>query len=68
MSELLKPHCWFSHEAAHLCMFQRSVIRKVNHPKMSRLVGKPTMWFRNRSDTNQAVQQQKQAGSLKFRI
>ena len=26
------------------------------------------MWFPNRSDTNQAVQSQKQAGSLKFGI
>ena len=33
---------------------------------LSRLVGKPTMWFRNRSDTNQAVQSQKQARDLKF--
>ena len=30
--------------------------------------GKPTMWFLNGSDTNQAVQSQKQARSLKFRI
>ena len=29
--------------------------------KMSRLVGKPTMWFPNRSDTNRPVQLQKQA-------
>ena len=36
--------------------------------KMSHLVGKPTMWFPNRADTNQAVQLQKQAGSLKFQI
>ena len=35
---------------------------------MSHLVGKPTMWFLNRSDTNQAAQSQKQARSLKFRI
>ena len=35
---------------------------------MSRLVGKPTMWFPNRSDTNRPVQAQKQARSLKFRI
>ena len=35
---------------------------------MSRLVRKPTMWLPNRSDTNQAVQSQKQARSLKFRI
>ena len=35
---------------------------------LSRLVGKPTMWFSNRSDTNQAAQSQKQARSLKFRL
>ena len=35
---------------------------------MSRLVGKPTMWFLNRSDTNRAAQAQKNARSLKFRI
>ena len=29
---------------------------------------KPTMWFPNKSDTNQAVQAQKRARSLKFRI
>ena len=33
---------------------------------MSRLVGKPTMWFSTRSDTNRAVLSQKQARSLKF--
>ena len=31
-------------------------------------MGKPTMWFPNRSDTNQPVQAQKRARSLKFRI
>ena len=36
--------------------------------KMSHLVEKPTMWFPNGSDTNQAVQSQKQARSLKFWI
>ena len=35
---------------------------------LSRLVGKPTMWFPNRSYTNRAVQSQKRARSLKFRI
>ena len=35
---------------------------------MSRLVGKPTMWFPNRSDTNWPVQLQKRARSLKFRL
>ena len=36
--------------------------------KLSRLVGKPTMWFPNRSDTNRPVKAQKRARSLKFRI
>ena len=31
-------------------------------------MGNPTMWFPNRLDTNQAVQSQKQARSLKFQI
>ena len=35
---------------------------------LSRLVGKPTMWFPNRSDINQAAQSQKQARGLKFWI
>ena len=39
-----------------------------NLDEMSRLVGKPTIWFPNRSDTNQPVQVQKRARSLKFRI
>ena len=33
---------------------------------LSRLVGKPTMWFSNRSDTNWSVSSQKMARSLKF--
>ena len=35
---------------------------------LSRLVGKPTIWFPNGSDSNQAVQSQKQARRLKFQI
>ena len=35
---------------------------------MNRLVGKPTMWFSNRSDTNLAVQAQKMAREWKFWI
>ena len=31
-------------------------------------MGKPTMWFSNRSDTNQPVQAQKRDRSLKFFI
>ena len=45
----------------------RNTIASVAH-KLSHLVGKPTMWFPNRSDTNPAVQAQKQARNLKFRI
>ena len=38
--------------------------------ELSRLVGKPTMWFPNRSDTNRPVQSQKmdrEAGNFGFR-
>ena len=35
---------------------------------MSRVVRKPTFWFPTWSDTNQAVQPQKMARGLKFRI
>ena len=35
---------------------------------MSRLVGKPTMWFPTRSDINRPVQFQKKSRRLKFRI
>ena len=38
------------------------------HPNFSHLMRKATMWFFNMSDINQAVQAQKQARSLKFRI
>ena len=48
-----KRNCWFCHGQAYY---------------LSRLVGKPTMWFPTRSDTNRAVQSQEQARSLKFRI
>ena len=41
---------------------------KSDKKEVSRLVGKPTMWFPNRSDTNRPVQAQKRARSLKFRI
>ena len=37
-------------------------------PLMSRLMGKPTMWFRDWSDTNWPVQAQKRARNLEFRI
>ena len=36
--------------------------------QMSRLVGKPTMWFLKRSHTNRAVQAQKMARDWKFWI
>ena len=40
--------------------------RKFNHVYMNRLMGKPTMWFPNKSNTNRPVQLQKQARSLKL--
>ena len=43
--------------------FGRTVIEQMSH-----LVGKQTMWFPNRSDTNRSVQSQKRASILKFRI
>ena len=52
-------------------LFSTAVLNFVlyyNHHHLSRLVGKPTMWFPNRSDTNQAVRSQKQDRSLKFQI
>ena len=36
--------------------------------EISRLVGTPTMWFPNRSDSSRPVQLQKRARILKFRI
>ena len=51
---------------AQCILFSRH--REGNELHMSRLVGKPTMWFPNRSDTNWAVQAQTMARSLKFRI
>ena len=44
--------CYFSHGIAHL----------------SRIMRKPTFWFPTWSETNQAVQLQKMARGLKFRI
>ena len=40
----------------------------INEVHLSHLLGKPTMWFPNRSDTNLPVQVQKRARSLKFLI
>ena len=34
-------------------------LQSLNGVYLSRLVGKPTMWFPNRSDTNRPVQSQK---------
>ena len=38
------------------------------HSQLSRAMRKPMFWFPTRSDTNQAVQLQKMARGLKFRI
>ena len=56
----------FSHDSScGQAVKSTDFITGVNH--LSHLVGKPTMWFPNRSSTNRAVQAQKQARSLKFR-
>ena len=47
--------CWLSYAVSHLM-------------HLSLCMSKPTIWFQTRYDTNQAVQSQKQARSLKFRI
>ena len=64
------PEDRFSGVAAHMTLVieldvKHEINRAVNQ-QLSRLVGKPTMWFPNRSDTNRPVQLQKQARSLKF--
>ena len=51
-----------------LCWVPVFILGKQMDIEMSRLVGKPTMWFPNRSDTNRPVHAQKRARSLKFRI
>ena len=54
--------CTFSSESK----YEGSLSDRLFH--MSHLMGKPTMWFPNRSDTNQPAQAQKRARSVKFRI
>ena len=46
--------------------FESEIISHALKALMSHLMGKPTMWLPNRSDTNRAVQAQKQARNLKF--
>ena len=47
-------------------LMQGRTVSTVQH--LSRVMRKPTMWILTRSDTNQAVQLQKMARGLKFRI
>ena len=56
------------HKRPSSVAFNVAAIQFSSWKQMSRLVGKPTMWFPNRSDTNWAVQLQKMARILKFRI
>ena len=53
-----------STQAAEACCCDGNV----TSDNLSRLVGKPTMWFPNRSDTNWPVQSHNKARGLKFRI
>ena len=71
-----KPHCWFSHEAAHF-FFPIVCSRKsmhysnnsmCNNIQLSLCVRKPTLWVPTRSDTNQSVQSQKMVRGWKFWI
>ena len=39
----------------------KELIKRIDSKYLSHLMGKPTMWFLNRSDINQAVQPQKTA-------
>ena len=51
------------------CMDMRSQLLVVAvKQQMSHLMGKPTMWLLNRSETNQALQAHKMARGWKFRI
>ena len=67
---------FFSHHGSYhytsqeLCIptFQLLPVCHALLDHMTHLVGKPTMWFPNRSDTNQPVQAQESARSLEFRI
>ena len=57
----------------YFCIFKETVAVLYGNtyyetPCMSRVVRKPTFWFPTWSDTNQAVQPQKMARGLKFRI
>ena len=67
------PNCWFFHAKAQFLHPWLTVevcpggqlSSLVALSQMSRLVGKPAMWFPNRSDTNRPAQSQKQARTLK---
>ena len=50
------------HHFGRLVAFKSDNLQKY----LSRLVGKPTMWFPNSSDTNRAVQALKKARDSKF--
>ena len=75
MSDLVgNPEDRFSRVAAQLVLgsnydtISNEIDQIMSRLHLSRLVGNPTMWFPNRSDTNRPVQAQKRARSLKFRI
>ena len=61
-------HIYLSYNS-HTCssiIILKSHKKSTHNKHTSHLVKKPTMWFPTRSDTNQSVQLQKQARSLKF--
>ena len=54
--------------APKVCMEKNSTCVCGQDRQMSRVMRKPTFWFPTWSDTNQAIQLQKMARGLKFRI
>ena len=59
-------HCNIAFIKLDKCKDQEIFVHIIKH--MSRLVGKPTMWFPNRSDINRAVQAPKTATGWNFWI
>ena len=70
--DVIFSHCNIIHDTPlhnnHKIMKNNYYMYTTKHKHMSCLVGKPTMWFPKRSDTNPPVQSQKRARILKFRI
>ena len=60
--------CFRAFQAGNTPTGYSTFVVHICNEQMSRVMRKPTFWFLTRSDTNQAVQSQKIARGLKFRI